>query len=65
MAKALVEGILPTKYDVVWSLHKSNQNVLMKLNVERKRFSIESWVSQQSLLKHPALAIYSYITLWH
>ncbi|XP_065895361.1 UDP-glucuronosyltransferase 1A1-like [Dysidea avara] len=56
-AKALVEGILSTRYDVVWSLRRSNQNVLKEISVEKKRFYISSWVPQQSLLKHPALTI--------
>ena len=56
-AKVLVEGILNTRYDVVWSLRRSNQNVLKEISVEKKRFYISSWVPQQSLLKHPALAI--------
>jgi len=57
IAKALVEGIFPTRYDVVWSLRKSNHDILDKINVEKKRFFVASWVPQQSLLKHPALAI--------
>ena len=57
MAKALVEGILPTRYNVVWSLRKSNHDVLKETNVERERFHIANWVPQQSLLKHPAVAI--------
>ena len=57
MAKAFVEGILPTGYHIVWSLRKSNHNVLKDIQVERERFYIENWVSQQSLLKHPAVAI--------
>ncbi|XP_065896630.1 UDP-glucuronosyltransferase 2B31-like [Dysidea avara] len=57
MAKALVEGILPTRYDVVWSLRKSNHDVLKEFTLEKKRFCISSWVPQQSLLEHPAVAI--------
>ena len=57
LAKALVEGILPTRYDVVWSLRRSNQDVLKEITVEKKRFYISNWVPQQSFLKHPALAL--------
>lgn len=57
MARAFVEGLLPTKYNVVWSLRKSNHRVLKDIDMEKKRFYISSWVAQQSLLKHPAVAI--------
>ena len=57
MATSLVEGILPTRYNVLWSLRKSNQDVLKDITIEKKRFFIASWVPQQSLLKHPAVAI--------
>ena len=57
MAKALVEGILPTRYNVVWSLRKSNDDVLKEISMEKKRFFVANWIPQQSLLKHPALAM--------
>ena len=47
MGVAFVEGILQTGYSAVWSLRKSNRDILEGLQVEDSRFFISDWVPQQ------------------
>ena len=58
LANALVNGLISTRYDVVWSLKKSNQYILDGLQeIDSSRFFISNWVSQFKLLQHPAIAM--------
>jgi len=51
-AKALVEGLSDTRFQVIWSLPKSQQHILPSLP---SSFRIEHFVPQQSVLSHPAV----------
>jgi glucuronosyltransferase len=55
MASGLLKGIQSTRYSVVWSLRKSNQNVLEGLEIDKSRVLISEWVPQIALLQHPAI----------
>ena len=57
LARALVNGLMATRYNVVWSLKKSNQYILDGLEIDSYRFFISNWVSQFKLLQHPAIAM--------
>ena len=57
LAEALVNGLMLTRYNVVWSLKQSNQYILDGLEIDSSRFFISNWVSQFRLLQHPAIAM--------
>jgi len=50
--KAILDGILSTEYDAVWSLRKSNRDILEGLTINTSRFFISEWVPQRTLLKN-------------
>ena len=57
MGVAFVKGILQTGYSAVWSLRKSNRDILEGLQVEDSRFFISDWVPQQAILKSNKIAM--------
>ncbi|MEP0754927.1 glycosyltransferase [Trichocoleus sp. Lan] len=54
-AKALVEGLTDTRFRVLWSLPKSQQQILPSLP---SSFRIEHFVSQQAVLSHRAVRFF-------
>ncbi len=57
MGRALVDGILPTNYSVLWSLKESDRDIIANFSLSKDLFNIQHWVPQQSVLKHPAIKI--------
>ena len=57
MGVAFVKGILQTGYSAVWSLRKSNHDILEGLQVEDSRFFVSDWVPQQAILKSNKIAM--------
>ena len=56
--KAIINGILSTKYDAVWSLRKNNRDILEGLTINTSRFFISAWVPQRTLLESDRLAMF-------
>ena len=54
--RVLVEGILRTKYHVLWAQRDPSQ-LLEDLVGSTDRFLLEGWVPQQTLLRHPSLVL--------
>ena len=57
LALAIVNGLQSTRYSVIWSLRKTNRNILDGLTVDPARFFISDWVPQSELLQHPSVAM--------
>ncbi len=57
MAQSLVQGVMATKYDAVWSLRMSNRDILKDIDIDPNRFYLAEWVSQQMVLKHPSISL--------
>ena len=57
MGEGLIEGITAAGYDAVWSLRESNQDILEGIELDRERFYVSSWISQQAVLQHKAIGI--------
>ena len=57
MAQSIVQGIMATKYDAVWSLRMSNRDILNGIDIDPNRFYLAEWVPQQTILKHPSIAL--------
>lgn len=55
MASALLDGVKAAGYSAVWSLRKSNQNVIEGLEIDKTLFYISKWVPQIAVLQHPAI----------
>ena len=56
-AKAIVEGVTDSAYYAVWSLRKSNRDVLEGMEIDESRFLIVEWAEQFSILGHPAVGL--------
>ena len=54
-AEAIVNGAAQANYSVVWSLRKSNQDVLDLMTYDPDNVWVASWVPQLSLLRHPSI----------
>ena len=54
-AEAIINGAIKAGYSVVWSLRKSNQDILDAMTFDRDKVFIASWVPQLSLLRHPSI----------
>ena len=54
-ARSLVEGVMKTKYYLLWSLRKNNQEVLRGINIDRERVFISEWTPQFSVLASKAI----------
>ena len=48
---------LSESYKVVWSIHKSNQEVLNALDINEEQVFISSWISQYTLLKEARVSL--------
>lgn len=57
IAKAFIEGIRNTKYSVIWSLSKANQDILSSISFDTKQYFISSWIPQVTLLQHNSIGI--------
>ncbi len=57
MAQALIDGITATGYDAVWSLRETNRDILGGEPLDKSRFYLSKWVSQQAVLQHRAVGI--------
>ncbi len=55
MAQVIVNAVLKTDYDVLWALRNDSAQILDGLDIDKKRFMIRNWVSQQTLLQHRAV----------
>ena len=55
--QVIVESVLSTNLSVVWSLRESNQFILDRLEIDKKRFYISKWIPQAAILKHPVTAM--------
>ena len=56
--RAIALGVSGTKYSAIWSLRKSDQDVILQdLQLEPKRFFISSWTSQLRILQHKAISM--------
>lgn len=53
--RAILEGVMATKYNLLWSLRKSNQWILNELEIDRERVLISEWTPQFSVLKSEAI----------
>ena len=72
-AKSLVEGVMLTRFHLLWSLRKDNQWILEGMDIDYQRVFISEWTSQFSVLA--SMAIHSAIlhggfnglneALWH
>ena len=58
MGKAILDGILSTECDAVWSLRKNNRDILEGLTINTSRFFISTWVPQRTLLESDRLAMF-------
>ena len=58
MGKAILNGILSTEYDAVWSLRKNNHDILEGLTINTSRFFISEWVPQRMLLENDRIAMF-------
>lgn len=57
MARSLVQGVMATKYDAVWALRESNRDILKGIEMDPNRFYLAEWIPQQTVLKHPSVAL--------
>lgn len=55
MALALLKGVESTGYSAVWSLRKSNRDVIEGLDIDETRFYLSEWVPQIAVLQHTAI----------
>ena len=55
MAEAFVK--LSQEYFIVWSLRKSNRNILENLSIDEDHLYISSWISQLTMLEHPSVVL--------
>ncbi len=54
-AKCLFEGVMATKYSILWALRKNNQWVLDGLAIDKSRVYISEWTPQFSVLASKAI----------
>lgn len=54
-AEAIINGATQANYSVVWSLRKSNQNILDLMTYDSDKVLVSSWIPQLSLLQHPTI----------
>lgn len=54
---AILNGVLGANFSAIWSLRKSNYNILEGLHVERSRVFVAEWLPQQEVLKSKAIAL--------
>lgn len=57
LGSAIVEGILLTQWDVVWSLRETNRDILEGVELDKSRFFVSQWISQQAVLQHTAVGL--------
>ncbi len=57
MAQALIKGVEATDYDAVWSLRETNRDILDGNTLDKNRFYLSKWVSQQAVLQHKAIGV--------
>lgn len=57
MARSLVQGVMATEYDAVWALRGSNRDILDGIEMDSERLYLAEWVPQQTILKHPSIAL--------
>ena len=52
---AILNGVLPTNYSLLWSLRESNQDILDGVKVDNKRVHLLRWAPQLAVLGHRAM----------
>ena len=57
LARAIVNGLKPTGYSVVWSLKLQDRHVLNELDIDSSIFFISDWLPQFQLLQHKSIAM--------
>ena len=57
MAESFIDGVLETKYSVLWSLRESNMIALKGIVKNSSRFYISNWVPQVSVFRHDAVKV--------
>ncbi len=57
MATSLVKGVESAGYNMVWSLRKTNQDIIEGLDLDEDRFFVSSWVPQVAVLQHAAVGV--------
>ena len=55
--KAIVNAIQVTGHSAIWSLRESNRYILEGIELDKKQFSILSWVPQLAVLQHKAISM--------
>ena len=54
-ADSIVNGALEANFSVIWSLRKSNQDILGSFVYDSKRVLVVDWVPQLALLRHSSI----------
>ncbi len=57
VGNAIVDGILGTGFNVIWSLRESNRDFLEGRQLEPDRFLVSDWLPQQAVLKSSSIAV--------
>lgn len=57
MATSLLSGVKRAGYSMVWSLRKSNQDIIQGMALDKNRFFVSGWVSQVAALQHRAVGV--------
>ncbi len=56
-ARAIVESVMSSKLNAVWTLRKNNRDCIEELEIDMERIFLSDWLPQQTVLSHPAVGL--------